>query len=164
MKPHIFIISLLICGSAVACTTTGTGKKLPVPVVDIDSAEQKAEDSILSHIQDTFTIAMAGDIMMGTTYPKPALPADEGRALFRDVRHILHRADIAVGNLEGTLCDSAENKKEKSVYNYSFRTPLIFSATLVIIVITGILMCLVNLSERLLLGPADADADPDADQ
>ena len=42
--------------------------------------------------------------------------------------------------------------------------PLIFSATLVIIVITGILMCLVNLSERLLLGPADADADPDADQ
>ena len=82
MKPHIFIISLLICGSAVACTTTGTGKKLPVPVVDIDSAEQKAEDSILSHIQDTFTIAMAGDIMMGTTYPKPALPADEGRALF----------------------------------------------------------------------------------
>ncbi|HRL73305.1 MAG TPA: ABC transporter permease, partial [Bifidobacterium adolescentis] len=35
---------------------------------------------------------------------------------------------------------------------------------LVIIVITGILMCLVNLSERLLLGPADADTDPDADQ
>lgn len=130
MKPHIFIISLLICGSAVACTTTGTGKKLPVPVVDIDSAEQKAEDSILSHIQDTFTIAMAGDIMMGTTYPKPALPADEGRALFRDVRHILHRADIAVGNLEGTLCDSAENKKEKSVYNYSFRTPLSFAPRL----------------------------------
>ena len=51
----------------------------------------------------------------------------------------------------------------QAAYN-SFRTPLIFSATLVIIVITGILMCLVNLSERMLLGPADADADPDADQ
>lgn len=51
----------------------------------------------------------------------------------------------------------------QAAYN-SFRTPLIFSATLVIIVITGILMCLVNLSERLLLGPADADTDPDADQ
>ena len=51
----------------------------------------------------------------------------------------------------------------QAAYN-SFRTPLIFSATLVIIVITGMLMCLVNLSERLLLGPADADADPDADQ
>lgn len=38
----------------------------------------------------------------------------------------------------------------QAAYN-SFRTPLIFSATLVIIVITGVLMCLVNLSERLLL-------------
>ena len=51
----------------------------------------------------------------------------------------------------------------QAAYN-SFRTPLIFWATLVIIVITGILMCLVNLSERLLLGNSDADADPDADQ
>lgn len=51
----------------------------------------------------------------------------------------------------------------QAAYN-SFRTPLIFSATLVIIVITGMLMCLVNLSERILLGPADADEDPDAEQ
>lgn len=51
----------------------------------------------------------------------------------------------------------------QAAYN-SFRAPLIFSATLVIIAITGVLMCLVNLSERVLLGPADADTDPDADQ
>ena len=51
----------------------------------------------------------------------------------------------------------------QAAYN-SFRTPLIFSATLVIIVITGMLMCLVNLSERIILGPADADEDPDAEQ
>ena len=51
----------------------------------------------------------------------------------------------------------------QAAYN-SFRTPLIFAATLVIIAITGILMIVVNLSERILLGPADADADPDADQ
>ena len=51
----------------------------------------------------------------------------------------------------------------QAAYN-SFRTPLIFSATLVIIVITGVLMCLVNLSERLLLGPASDDEDPDAEQ
>ena len=51
----------------------------------------------------------------------------------------------------------------QAAYN-SFRTPLIFSATLVIIVITGILMCLVNLSERLLLGPVGDDEDPDAGQ
>ena len=51
----------------------------------------------------------------------------------------------------------------QAAYN-SFRTPLIFSATLVIIVITGILMCLVNLSERVLLGPTSDDEDPDAQQ
>lgn len=51
----------------------------------------------------------------------------------------------------------------QAAYN-SFRTPLIFSATLVIIVITGVLMCLVNLSERLLLGPSGEDENPDAGQ
>lgn len=53
----------------------------------------------------------------------------------------------------------------QAAYN-SFQTPLIFSATLMIIVLTGVLMLAVNLVERLLLGPTDADAtvDPDADQ
>lgn len=51
----------------------------------------------------------------------------------------------------------------QAAYN-SFRTPLIFSATLVIIAITGILMCLVNLSERVLLGSTGSDDDPDAGQ
>lgn len=130
MKPHIFIISLLICWSSVACSTTGADKKLPTPVVDIDRTEEEIEDSILSQIQDTFVIAMAGDIMMGTTYPQPTLPADDGKMLFKDVRRILHKADIAVGNLEGTLCDSAENKKDVSEFNYSFRTPLSFAPRL----------------------------------
>ncbi|MDD7464746.1 MAG: ABC transporter permease [Actinomycetaceae bacterium] len=44
----------------------------------------------------------------------------------------------------------------QSAYN-SFRTPLIFSATLVIIVLTGALMLAVNLTERLLLGKAEAE-------
>ena len=51
----------------------------------------------------------------------------------------------------------------QAAYN-SFRTPLIFSATLVIIAITCVLMCLVNLSERMLLSPASDDEDPDAGQ
>lgn len=46
----------------------------------------------------------------------------------------------------------------QAAYN-SFRTPLIFSATLVIIVLTTILMLAVNLSERLLLGPSDDEFD-----
>lgn len=51
----------------------------------------------------------------------------------------------------------------QAAYN-SFRTPLIFSATIVIIVMTCAVMLLVNLTERLLLGPAGDDEDPDAGQ
>ncbi len=45
-------------------------------------------------------------------------------------------------------------------YN-SYRTPLIFSATFVIIILTTLLMCAVNLTERILLGPAEDEEDPD---
>ena len=51
----------------------------------------------------------------------------------------------------------------QAAYN-SFRTPLIFSATIVIILMTCALMLAVNASERILLGPAGDDEDPDADQ
>ena len=67
---------------------------------------------------DTFVIAMTGDIMMGTLYPAPALPPHDGKNLFKDTKDILLRADIAAGNLEGTLCDSAQTTKKKSKYNY----------------------------------------------
>ena len=46
---------------------------------------------------DTLTLAMVGDIMMGTTYPDSvhgsALPADRGRRLFDDAAPILRRVD-----------------------------------------------------------------------
>ena len=51
----------------------------------------------------------------------------------------------------------------QAAYN-SFRTPLIFSATIVIILMTCVLMLAVNASERILLGPPGDDEDPDADQ
>lgn len=51
----------------------------------------------------------------------------------------------------------------QAAYN-SFRTPLIFSATIVIIAMTCVVMLAVNAAERLLLGPASDEEDPDADQ
>ena len=52
---------------------------------------------------NTLTVAMVGDIMMGTTYPDTMLPRHDGAQLFKDATPILKRADVAVGNLEGTL-------------------------------------------------------------
>ncbi len=72
---------------------------------------------------DTLTIAMTGDIMMGTTYPSKQLPANDGRDLFKDTKELLHSADIAVGNLEGTLCDGGSSTKGSGPNSYSFRTP-----------------------------------------
>ncbi|MBP5377746.1 MAG: CapA family protein [Bacteroidaceae bacterium] len=72
---------------------------------------------------DTLTIAMTGDIMMGTTFPEVALPQNDGRDLFADTKAITRRADLAVGNLEGTLCDAGESTKTPGKNSYAFRTP-----------------------------------------
>lgn len=69
------------------------------------------------------TVAITGDIMMGTTYPSVQLPSHEGRQLFVDAASILQQADVAAGNLEGTLCDSGETHKKLSKICYAFRTP-----------------------------------------
>lgn len=79
-------------------------------------ADSTANDTLL-------TIAMVGDMMLGTLYPSEQLPVNAGRNLFDDTKAILRTADIAVGNCEGVLCDSMESTKEECVYCYSFRMP-----------------------------------------
>ena len=78
------------------------------------------------HRSDTLTIAMTGDIMMGTTFPDTLLPPADGIRLFRDATPILRRADLAVGNLEGALCDGGESTKGEGPNSYAFRTPTSF--------------------------------------
>jgi poly-gamma-glutamate capsule biosynthesis protein CapA/YwtB (metallophosphatase superfamily) len=79
---------------------------------------------------DTLTIAMVGDIMMGTTYPSLMIPENEGRGLFRDAAPILRRADLAVGNLEGAICDGGRSTKGSGPNSYSFRMPTSFAPRL----------------------------------
>lgn len=98
-----------------------------VTVVYGDSAETAAPADAET---DMFTVALTGDIMMGTAYPDSALPPDDGRMLFHDVAPLLCNATIAVGNLEGTLCDSAPRRKNEHHNSYSFRTPVAFASRL----------------------------------
>ena len=72
---------------------------------------------------DTLSVAMCGDIMMGTTFPSVQLPANGGADLFKDTAPILSQADLAVGNLEGTLCDGGQSTKGTGPNTYAFRTP-----------------------------------------
>ncbi|MCR5679967.1 MAG: CapA family protein [Prevotella sp.] len=79
--------------------------------------------SVVASHADTLTIAMVGDIMMGTTYPSVMLPANDGKDLFKDAKAVLKRADLAVGNLEGALCDGGQSTKGSGPNSYSFRMP-----------------------------------------
>lgn len=58
------------------------------------------------------TFAFVGDIMMGTTYPKNYLTSDDGASIFKDAREVLQAADIAAGNLEGSLFDGKGSVKK----------------------------------------------------
>lgn len=78
--------------------------------------------SLAAHAEE-LTIAMTGDVMMGTTFPSIMLPANDGRDLFRDAKDILTRTDLTVGNLEGAICDGGRSTKGNGPNSYSFRTP-----------------------------------------
>lgn len=79
---------------------------------------------------DTLTIAMTGDIMMGTTYPSVMLPEKDGTELFIDAKPILQRTDLAVGNLEGAICDEGKSTKGSGPNSYSFRMPTSYAPLL----------------------------------
>lgn len=80
--------------------------------------------------QDSLTIAMTGDIMMGTTWPTKMLPSDNGAKLFDDAKPILRRANLAIGNLEGTLLDGGKTWKSGGPNSYAFRTPTSYAPLL----------------------------------
>jgi poly-gamma-glutamate capsule biosynthesis protein CapA/YwtB (metallophosphatase superfamily) len=77
------------------------------------------------------TIAAVGDIMMGSDFPSPNLPPEDGKLLFKEVADILSKADISFGNLEGPLCDGGATIKDTNHSNiFAFRTPTRFAANL----------------------------------
>ena len=75
-------------------------------------------------IVDTISIAMTGDIMLGSKYPKPCLPPNEGKDIFQDCDSLIKSADVACGNLEGVLADSGRLRKSlNGKLSFSFMMP-----------------------------------------
>lgn len=60
--------------------------------------------------QPYLSVSAVGDIMMGSTFPVPVLPPNDGISLFERVREYL-KADIVIGNLEGPLIDGGQPQK-----------------------------------------------------
>ncbi len=84
--------------------------------------------------RDSFCIAAVGDIMLGTSYPdKKTLPPDSAINSFKNVSDELRSADVAFGNLEGTLLDTgapAHYKLHQLSKAYLFRMPQQYAAVL----------------------------------
>lgn len=69
----------------------------------------------------TVTVSVVGDIVMGT--PEYGLPPDGGASFFSSVAPLI-RADVALGNLEGTLTTTSGSKCGSGSSNcFAFRTP-----------------------------------------
>lgn len=92
-------------------------------LVAVEMSEEVSADS-----GKGLRIAMAGDIMMGTTFPDdtPRLPANGGRNLFDDVKSVFTDADVVCANLEGVLMEpggiAKEMGEDPKIY-YIFRMP-----------------------------------------
>jgi len=74
---------------------------------------------------DTFTIAAVGDIMLGTDYPEPRLPSNDGKDYLAEVAPVLQAADVTFGNLEGVVADGGIPRKVCKTAGacYLFRSP-----------------------------------------
>ncbi len=81
---------------------------------------------------DTIRIRAVGDIMLGTLNPDGFLRPDEKGSILKYIRPMLLDADITLGNLEGTLCDSGTTDKcePDSLDCYLFRMPEIYGEDL----------------------------------
>ncbi len=88
--------------------------------------------AILSGEETTLvTIKAVGDIMMGTLYPKPVLPPEDGINLFTEVQEHLRNAAILMGNLEGTFTNFDKSTKDTDKKNYfAFKMPISYIAYL----------------------------------
>ncbi|MDE6296830.1 MAG: CapA family protein [Muribaculaceae bacterium] len=96
-----------------------------------DSLNENASDAAApaKTVLDTLTFSFVGDVMPGTTFPESPkgayLPANGGKNLFDDARVYLQRADLAFGNLEGSMTEGGTPGKKCSNPNtcYIFRIP-----------------------------------------
>ena len=95
----------------------------PPPVADNAPPGPRLADLRIS-------VALVGDMMIGTDFPENHLPDDDGLGFLADVTPVLAGADLAAGNLEGVLADDGEPAKQCKNPRacYLFRSPTRYAA------------------------------------
>ena len=81
---------------------------------------------------NTLRIRAVGDIMLGSLNPDGFLRPEEKGSILTYIRPVLQDADLTLGNLEGTLCDTGSTDKcePDSLDCYVFRMPESYGADL----------------------------------
>jgi len=86
-----------------------------------DSAN--VEEQTKRDLKDTLSLALTGDVMIGTTYPTVSIPANDAKNVFDDVKDLLINADVALANLECAVSDGGKCTKGSGPNSFAFRTP-----------------------------------------
>ncbi len=117
----MILIALLLACCLAACGRSGSTSSAD----DKTNTPATAQAHEPATAEATVTIAMTGDVMLGTEYPERKLPPDGGARLFADAAPILCEANVAVGNLEGVFADEmpAREKRSKQLKAFFFRMP-----------------------------------------
>ncbi|OOQ58957.1 CapA family protein [Mucilaginibacter pedocola] len=126
-----FALLLAVSSTIIACNNSPGKKKLAdslsMPPAATDTSPANPADTVAILPDTLINIAAVGDIMLGTAYPNANnLPPDSGRQSFKYAMKHLRQADIAFGNLEGALVDSAAPAAMKLKFRskpYMFKMP-----------------------------------------
>ena len=126
-KITLVFIALLAYGLQ-ACAQSPVPKPAEKTAKQQDEVPAPRKSDAPAPKQDVVTFALAGDIMMGTTFPDEKkgtyLPEKDGAEIFRDVAHLFQQADVAAANLEGVIMEGGKTTKSgQGLNSYIFRMP-----------------------------------------
>jgi poly-gamma-glutamate capsule biosynthesis protein CapA/YwtB (metallophosphatase superfamily) len=115
--------------SALAIGVAACGDPPPPVAVDAPASVEGSDPNPASTTPAITPTALrfraVGDVMLGSTYPEPRLPPDDGRTLLAAVTAPLQDADITFANLEGTLCTAPGVPRcdTRGAFCYLFKSP-----------------------------------------
>ena len=98
---------------------------MKLPLISIVSIFCILSAGLAAGNDETVRIRAVGDVMLGSLNPDGFLRPEEKGSILTYIRPLLVDADITLGNLEGTLCDSGTTEKcdPDSLDCYAFRMP-----------------------------------------
>lgn len=124
--------ALVSCAAALAVVVTGSLELTSSAAAGEAAATTPARDAAprpRARAPRQVTVGWVGDMVLGSAH---GLPPEEGRGLLRDVRPVLRRPDLMLGNYEGTLSEGGVSKCAGGVSSscFAFQAPRRFAATL----------------------------------